>query len=381
MAIKIRCPNEHCGKILSVKEELAGNKCLCPACGLAFLIPDLGPAIAKAPSSQSPSSRKPLPPQEDIVLLEPEPDKELRRPKRARRDEEDDDERRGRRPPRLRRDEDDDYDNDGDPEERERRKTWARNRELKRAKLGVFLTGIGAWFYVGATGVLLLLALLVICEVHMDDAYFILAGLPGLANWILAIIGLSFCVAGPSRFGARGLAIATLAVSAIHLLTMFVMVFTKNSTGPGSLLVFSGWKWIPMATSLPILPWLLNPEALKVIDTTWPLLITSLLELARWILLLLYVRALGKTVKDHSVGDDAIKQVIVVPSALGILFIVDLIFGLIAKSITGVSAAKTFIFLLKVLFLLNFLAVGVLAVWLAIYLMSARDSLQYRKAS
>ena len=381
MAIKIRCPNEHCGKILSVKEELAGNKCLCPACGLAFLIPDPGPVIAKAPSRQSSSSRKPLPPQEeDIVLLKPEPDEELRRSKRAGRDEEDDDERPGRRPSRIRRDEDD-YDYDEDPEERERRKTRARNRELKRAKLGVFLTGIGAWFYVGATGVLLLLALLVICEVHMDDAYFILAGLPGLANWILAIIGLSFCVAGPARFGARGLAIATLAVSAIHLLMMFVMVFTKNSTGPSSLLVFSGLKWIPLATGLPILPWLLNPEALKVIDTTWPLLITSLLELARWILLLLYDRALGKTVKDHSVGEDAIKQVIVVPSALGVLFIVDLIFGLIAKSITSVSAAKTFIFLIKVLFLLNFLAVGLLAVWLAIYLMSARDSLQYRKAS
>jgi len=381
MGIKIRCPNEHCGKILSVKEELAGNKCLCPACGLAFLIPDPGPAIAKAPSSQSSSSRKPLPPQEeDIVLLEPEPDEELRRSKRARRDEVDDEERHGRRPPRIRRDEED-YDYDADPEERERRKTRARNRELKRAKLGVFLIGIGAWFYVGATSVLLLLALLVICEVHMDDAYFILAGLPGLANWILAIIGLSFCVAGPARFGARGLAIATLAVSALHLLTMFVMVFTKNSTGPGGLLIFSGLKWIPLATSLPILPWLLNPEALKVIDTTWPLLITSLLELARWILLLLYVRALGKTVKDHSVGDDAIKQVIVVPSAVGVLFIVDLIFGLIAKSITSVSAAKTFIFLLKVLFLLNFLAVGLLAVWFAIYLMSARDSLQYRKAN
>ncbi len=85
--------------------------------------------------------------------------------------------------------------------------------------------------------------------------------------------------------------------------------------------------------------------------------------------------------KDHSVGDDAIKQVIVVPSALGVLFIVDLFFVLIAKSITSVSAAKTFLILLKVLFLLNFLAVGLLAVWLAIYLMSTRDRLQYRKAS
>ncbi|MFL5243573.1 MAG: BRcat domain-containing protein [Gemmataceae bacterium] len=378
MAIKIRCPNEHCAKILSVKEELAGKKCLCPACGLVFLIPNLGPAVAKTSSSPAAPSRKQLPQEEDIVELEPEPEEEPRRRKRPRRDEEEGERRRNRPASRTEQDEDED-DDDEDPEDRERRKTRARNRELKRAKLGVFLAEIGAWFYVGATGVLLLLALLVICEVHMDSAYFILAGLPGMAHWVLVIIGLSFCVAGPARYGARGLAIATLAVSGLHLLTLFVMAFSKDSIGPGALLVFSGLKWIPFATSLPLLPWLLNPELIKAIDTTWPLLATALLELARWILILLYVRAIGKTVKDPSLGDDAIKQVIVVPSALGVLFVVELIFGLISKSVTSVSAAKAFMYLFKVLFLLNFLAVGLLAVWLAIYFLSARDRLQYRK--
>jgi hypothetical protein len=221
---------------------------------------------------------------------------------------------------------------------------------------------------------------ILICEVHIDDGFFILAGLPGLANWILAIVGLSFCIAGPARHGARGLAIATLAVAAGHLLTMFVIIFTKESMASGALLVFSGWKWIPLASTLPTLPWLLNPEALKALDTTWPLLLTALLELARWILLLLYLRALAKTVKDDSIGDDAMEQVIVVPSTIGVLFFVDLIFGLIAKSSKSVSAAKTFVYFFKFLVLLNFLAVGLLAIWLAIHLMTARQNLQYPKS-
>jgi hypothetical protein len=384
MAIKIRCPNEHCNRNLNVQDEAAGKKCECPACGLIFLVPIPKHAFKEVPSQPviSASRRPATPPEEEeVVILEPEPDEPKRRAKSSRQEDAEETDRRSTA--RKRRDEDyeDDEDGEEDSDDRDdRRSSRMRSRQLKHAKLGVLLTGIGAWFYVGATCILFLLVLLFVFEVRIDDGFYILAGLPGLANWVLAIIGLSFCIAGPARYGARGLAIATLAVAAGHLLTMFVIIFTKDSISSGPFLIPTGLKWLPFASSLPILPFLLNPDALKAIDSTWPLLLTALLELTRWILLLLYLRALAKNVKNDSIGDDAMMQVIVVPSTLGVLFFVDLIFGLIAKSVKSVSAAKTFLYIFKVLFLLNFLAVGLLAIWLAIHLMTARQNLQYRKS-
>src|SRR4029077_11132262 len=44
--IKVRCPNAACGKLAAVKEEFAGKRAQCPACGTIMPIPTLQAASA-----------------------------------------------------------------------------------------------------------------------------------------------------------------------------------------------------------------------------------------------------------------------------------------------------------------------------------------------
>jgi hypothetical protein len=55
----------------------------------------------------------------------------------------------------------------------------------------------------------------------------IVTGLLGLSNWIVALIGLGFCIAGPAQ--SRGLAIAATAVAAVHLIMAFVVANNEKS--------------------------------------------------------------------------------------------------------------------------------------------------------
>jgi hypothetical protein len=81
MTIQVRCPNSDCGKVLSVRDDFAGQTGRCPSCGATLDIP----AGGEGPAHVVPvRSRRPDPEEEDPVPVYPS------RPRRRPRDDYDD---------------------------------------------------------------------------------------------------------------------------------------------------------------------------------------------------------------------------------------------------------------------------------------------------
>jgi hypothetical protein len=89
------------------------------------------------------------------------------------------------------------------------------------AKVGMLLVSISLWIYLGTFAFLTFFLLIAWLGAVIPNGLMILLGLLGLANWIVALVGTSFCIAGPGR--ARGLAIAATVVAAVHLVLGFVV--------------------------------------------------------------------------------------------------------------------------------------------------------------
>jgi ribosomal protein S27E len=58
MPIKVKCPNADCGKVATVKDEFAGKRAKCPACGTIMTIPN-GAGVAAAPAAHRPAAPPP----------------------------------------------------------------------------------------------------------------------------------------------------------------------------------------------------------------------------------------------------------------------------------------------------------------------------------
>jgi HEAT repeat protein len=59
MAIKLRCPNPDCGRVLRVPDERAGQTGACPVCGVAIRVPLVSEPLAT--ETEPPETAKPLP--------------------------------------------------------------------------------------------------------------------------------------------------------------------------------------------------------------------------------------------------------------------------------------------------------------------------------
>lgn len=222
----IACPK--CATNLKIPDGASGNV-KCPKCSTIFSVGATTPAPAfevvddtpAAPPPQKPAPRRAAPEPDFEVVDEPKPrpkkkvtavadddDDDRPRSKRRRDDDEDDDEDRPRRK-KKRHDDDDDW-----------RPTSSRS-SYGAAKVGMLLIVISLWLYLGTFALLALLLLIAWLGASIPTGLMIVPGLLGVANWVVALIGLGFCIAGPSR--ARGLAIATTAVAAVQIAMAFVV--------------------------------------------------------------------------------------------------------------------------------------------------------------
>lgn len=148
MPIRVKCPNASCGKVMNVKDELAGKKGKCPGCGGVLPIPK---ASAPAPA---PAKKKVDDDEEDSSPYEmadkPDPKAaEEEAKKKARKRRSDDDE-----------DDEDGEEEDEDDEERSRKKQRDREKLMLLVSLGlgiVALIGLGIapllnWYALTFTG-------------------------------------------------------------------------------------------------------------------------------------------------------------------------------------------------------------------------------------
>jgi hypothetical protein len=371
------CPK--CRSILRLSEKLRGKKVKCPGCGATLTLPG-GSAKSKPehpafevvddervqetprrPSRPARAEDEDEPPRKSRVRSRrtDEEEDEERRPRRRRREDDDEEER-----PRSRRRWEEDEDEEDDWEDEDR----ARRGQLRRARLGLLLNLIAASLYLGALGMAFLILFIGILSTSLDLNVFALAGLPGMANWVVALVGFGFCLAGPRKYGALGLAIATMAVAVVHLMIV-VFDLTRNAHSVEFVWPSSPTNWGAMVTHLTYLADLSDYMRSQL---DWINLVTGLLELARLILFLLWIRAAALQVKAYALGRGALAALIVLPSTLGVQIIVNLLFYLIFKN-TKVTSLGTLKFIVILKFSIIFLPLIAFVVWYLLLLIRARQ--------
>ena len=114
----------------------------------------------------------------------------------------------------------------------------------------MLMLSISLWLYLGTFVLLGFFLLIAWMGASIPDGLMIVTGLLGLSNWIVALIGLGFCIAGPAK--SRGLAIAATAVAAVHLAMAFVVANNEKSGyfGMSSIQVLSGLNKLERFTDL-----------------------------------------------------------------------------------------------------------------------------------
>lgn len=326
----------------------------CPKCSTGLRVPDGSVAAVRCPKCQTvfqPAGPKPAPqpaakpaaPKFEVVE-EAQPtvtpakkgfsldaavrsaDKGTRRP--ARREEEDDDrsDRDRRRDeedarPRSRRDRDDEWDDEPDDDRGPDRPKKASKYALARP--GVLLLLISVALYLGGMALQALFALLKMTGVDVPNSLDVVTGVLGLSSCVVALVGFGLLIPGPSR--SRGLAIACVAVGAVHLI--LALVAANLHTG-------GVMRWESMTSTLPLLDRLiavLTYNARGFDRYVWSLL-AGALELARLILIGLLLGSLAGVVKDYRADAQAKFGWIAAPIATGVAMLVFLLAALMTEA-------------------------------------------------
>jgi len=223
----VSCPK--CDTNLKIPDGASGNV-RCPKCASIFPVgaKPIAPAfevVEEAPvrAPKRPAEPEVLEPDFDVVD-EPKPrkkvvaadeDEDVRPRSRSRRRRDDDDDDRPRRKGRRDYEAEDDWQPAG------------KASSFGPARVGMLMLSISLWLYLGTFVLLGFFLLIAWIGASIPQGLMIVTGLLGLSNWIAALIGLGFCIAGPAK--SRGLAIAATAVAAVHLIMAFVVANNDKS--------------------------------------------------------------------------------------------------------------------------------------------------------
>jgi hypothetical protein len=200
----------------------------------------------------------------------------------------------------------------------------------------------------------------------LDALYWLtvlLVGLPGVLATLCVDTGLVFGLFGPRRKNALGLCIAVIAVAGLHLLFLLIGVIIADGPGQSgvSLSTLRVSDASRLATTLLVFETMLIPNV--SFDVFY--FLTALLEVARFILLALWVQALLRNYKR----DDNLWLVTVIGTggAAVLLMLLGLLLRLSFKSASSSSS-------LKLLFFVNYALpdVVVVAVCVIVFVLSMR---------
>jgi LSD1 subclass zinc finger protein len=364
----LNCPK--CQGMLKLPPGTTAKKIKCPTCGTIFS-PPAGPVAAPARPAGSSSTLRPPPARPksakpDFEIVDEEPDAlpvaRVVRPGAPRYDDD---------IPVSR--EDADY---GEMDERTRSRM--RKAQLGRARLGILLNFIGIWCMVGALGVMVLFSLLSWTGTTVNPDYMVLAGLPGLANWLLAVVGLSFCIAGPAKFGARGLAIAGVAVAAVNLVLMLVAAQDRPAVHAFGVRT-SSFDWMHVISNMTYLTQFLVILTTKGVELDLLNLFAGIAELAQLILFMLFLNAIAKNARNSSTAGATTGPIIALPSTLVGLMVIQLLISIIFKNSSGASI-KTYINIMHVLILLTFGGLLGVMVWYNLTVNRVKDAVDYARS-
>ncbi|HEY1191327.1 MAG TPA: hypothetical protein VGE74_27075 [Gemmata sp.] len=227
----------------------------------------------------------------------------------------------------------------------------------------------------GAFGMMALLVLIGWAGGGFPSGVTVIAGLIGLGNWIVSLVGLGFCIAGPAR--TRGTAIAATIVSGIHLALSFVC-FGALDGGFGGMGFGSSYAWTVLASILPAvdlaLPLLIyQPGAFR-----GEFLIAFLAggcEIARLILIIFTLKGQARAARDSATAERAGTAVLVVAGVCG--------GGALAALLVAVLTAEAQLMragahLAAATMLLSYLAYAFMMIAPAVLAKDTKDSLSCR---
>ena len=268
--------------------------------------------------------------------------------KRRNRHEDDDDD---NRPRSKRRDRDEvDDEDDRPPSRRHNRGDEGRvpietNAQYRNARTGISLVGIGFWCQASALGLVLAAVYLNLITERKLHELFLLAGLIGLANWVLSCIGFSFLVAGPKKGRRLGLSITLLVVSMIHLFFVIAMLREKNAPAFYSTGGSANWEFAPTLLTNVKLVFLFN----GILGVLVIIIFVLAPELTRFILFALIVKNYGQVYKKSQISSAASMQVFWLLTVLGICFFLYFLLVVVVHKIAEGSSSGSV--LLVILFL------------------------------
>lgn len=379
----IICPK--CKGQMRFPEDTPPRRVKCPVCGNVFISSE-----GESPLTAAPSGRHPAPAGRDSRDYDDEDDRQRRR----RNDEYDDRDRRSRRHrdddederPRRRRDEEDDYDDR--PRRADRR---AIAGQFDRASLACLLLMIGGWLQVGALGVLVFTWFLDWIGVQEGlRVFLVVAGLLGVGHWLTSAVGLGFLVSGPRARGALGLSIATAAVGGLHLMLLIVVATSRHFGGFGS--ATHGYaadvhwdSFVTQARAIPVLLfWELGAGDIYrgVAQGSLLPVLTNLLEVARWVLLLLALRAIMLGARDAKGTKLGMQATTGYGIGAGALILLGVLFGLLLLATRptqpGPGAAESASAVRHLFFLVLYLVLAGLGVGTTLVIRAIKNRIDYR---
>ena len=391
----IACPN--CKGKLRFPDDSPPRRVKCPTCGHVFQSNAGGDATAPVKAG-SPGSREPRSDfeyddrREDDRRRRDDEDDDRGRRSRRRLDDEDDDRRRRRddddRPSRRRRDDEDDdrpsRRRDEDYDDRRRRGVDQRALEgqFNRASLACLLCFIAGWLLVGGLGILVFAQFLAWADLREGlNVFRIVAGLLGIGHLLTAAVGYGFLVSGPRSRGALGLAIATAAVAAFHLLLTVILATTQTRTLLGNQYA-AGVAWeafVSEGNVLGQLIFILIGFDLRNVSLGGPAILgvfTNLAEIALVILFLLTLRSISKQARDPRRARNVVQALIANGVAAGALLLAAILFGLLFMAVRnekgGISAVG------NVYHLVVYLTQIAIAIWTTLVIKGVKDGIDYR---
>lgn len=397
----VACPK--CPAQLKIADGASGHV-KCPKCGTlfpvtapkpaAFEVVDGTPASAPVPKpATAPPQRAPAPADEDDFEVVPEKPKKKSRD-RYDDDEEDDEDDRPRSRRKRRRDYDDEDDDDRPRRRRKRRRDyddyddddeddWPEPKRKKStgfgpARTGALLLGIGAWLYMGTFGLMALLVLIAWAGGGMPSGVMVIAGLVGLGNWIVSLVGLGFCLAGPPR--TRGTALAATIVSAVHLILSFVCFINLDDglRGFGGLGFGSSSAWVALASVLPAVDMALPLLIYQSGAFSGGFLVAFLAggcEIARLILIIFTLKGQALAARDYGTAERSKSAVMAVAGVCGGVALAAL---LIAVLVVEGQLFRAGMHLASAAMLLSYLAYAFMTMAPALLARDVKDTLPNR---
>jgi LSD1 subclass zinc finger protein len=332
---------------------------ICPVCRSGLQVPAGTTAMVRCPACKAVFAPQ------DFVPDDSESEEEAVRERptgadRRRSRNEDEDDHKPQRKPALPDDDDNeerrtegrDFDPEPDERKRKRRRSYhdeslspaerdAQKRAFGRAAWGAKLIWISFSLFMSSMLLIVLYHLVSAINREPRPAFLILAGVLGLMNWTLGLIGVGLCLSGPSSPGHWGYGIASMVVTAFHFLMVLALVGMARDNSLGA-----AWdsgasevaRWLQLPTHLDIVAFYLFFAAfadLMLMPIRWGMLWLSfavgVLELLRIVLIMVQLSCLARAAGDEDLSRSCTRGGGIACFGPGILAVVMLLLGFASK--------------------------------------------------